>query len=114
VWSKEGSGKVDVRKLLIWKTNKESAGYSAYVVHWTDYSSTRKSPIDREVRLAPSEKEAVKIAEAMIAENIKKGWSVGIVLETKRVESLASWVIFSPSYIFPRDSALTGHIPKTS
>jgi hypothetical protein len=86
VWSKEGSGKVDVRKLLIWKTNKESAGYSAYVVHWTDYSSTRKSPIDREVRLAPSEKEAVKIAEAMIAENIKKGWSVGIVLETKRVE----------------------------
>jgi hypothetical protein len=60
--------------------------FSAYVVHWTDYSSTRKSPIDREVRLAPSEKEAVKIAEAMIAENIKKGWSVGIVLETKRVE----------------------------
>ena len=75
VWSKEGSGKVDVRKLLIWKTNKESAGYSAYVVHWTDYSSTRKSPLDREVRLAPNEKEAVKIAEAMIAENIKKGWS---------------------------------------
>ena len=75
VWSKEGSGKVDVRKLLIWKTNKESAGYSAYVVHWTDYSSTRKSPLDREVRLAPNEKEAVKIAEAMISENIKKGWS---------------------------------------
>jgi ATP-dependent DNA ligase len=75
VWSKEGSGKVDVRKLLIWKTNKESAGYPAYVVHWTDYSSTRKSPLDREVRLAPNEKEAVKIAEAMIAENIKKGWS---------------------------------------
>jgi hypothetical protein len=44
-------------------------------VHWTDYSSTRKSPLDREVRLAPNEKEAVKIAEAMIAENIKKGWS---------------------------------------
>jgi hypothetical protein len=75
VWSKEGSGKVDVRKLLIWKTNKESAGYPAYVVHWTDYSSTRKSPLDREVRLAPNEKEAVKIAEAMIVENIKKGWS---------------------------------------
>ena len=75
VWSKEGSGKVDVRKLLIWKTNKEAAGYPAYVVHWTDYSSTRKSPLDREVRLAPNEKEAVKIAEAMITENIKTGWS---------------------------------------
>jgi hypothetical protein len=45
------------------------------VVHWTDYSSTRKSPLDREVRLAPNEEEAIKIATTMIAENIKKGWS---------------------------------------
>jgi len=75
VWAKEGAGKVDVRKLLVWKTNKESAGYPAFVVHWTDYSSTRKSPLDREVRLAPNEKEALKIADAMIADNIKKGWS---------------------------------------
>jgi hypothetical protein len=75
VWTKEGAGKVDVRKLVVWKTNKESAGYPAYVVHWTDYSSTRKSPLDREVRLAPNEKEALKIADAMIEENIKKGWS---------------------------------------
>jgi hypothetical protein len=44
-------------------------------VHWTDVSATRKSPLDREVRLAPNEKEALKIAEAMIADNIKKGWS---------------------------------------
>jgi hypothetical protein len=75
VWTKEGAGKVDVRKLVVWKTNKESAGYPAFVVHWTDYSSTRKSPLDREVRLAPNEKEALKIADAMIADNIKKGWS---------------------------------------
>ncbi len=75
VWTKEGAGKVDVRKLVVWKTNKESAGYPAFVVHWTDYSSTRKSPLDREVRLAPNEKEASAIADAMIEENIKKGWS---------------------------------------
>lgn len=75
VWTKEGSGKVDVRKLVVWKTNKEGADYPAYVVHWTDYSSTRKSPLDREVRLAPNEKAALAIAEAMIADNIKKGWS---------------------------------------
>jgi len=75
VWTKEGAGKVDVRKLVLWKTNKESAGYPAFVVHWTDFSATRKSPLDREVRLAPNEKEAIKIAEAMIADNIKKGWS---------------------------------------
>ncbi|TSA47882.1 MAG: hypothetical protein D4R50_02215 [Actinomycetales bacterium] len=75
VWTKEGAGKVDVRKLVLWKTNKESAGYPAFVVHWTDFSSTRKSPLDREVRLAPNEKEALKIAELMITENIKKGWN---------------------------------------
>jgi hypothetical protein len=74
VWTKEGSGKVDVRKLLLWKTNKESADYPAYVVHWTDFSATRKSPLEREVRLAPNEKEAMKIADLMITENIKKGW----------------------------------------
>lgn len=76
VWTKEGAGKTDVRKLVIWKTNKEVAGYPAFVIHWTDYSSTRKSPLDREVRLAPSSAEAEKIAEAMVSENIKKGWNL--------------------------------------
>lgn len=76
VWTKTATDKTDVRKLLIWKTNKEEAGYPAYVVHWTDYSSTRKSPLDREVRLAPNEEEATKIAEAMIAANVKKGWNL--------------------------------------
>jgi hypothetical protein len=75
VWTKEGSGKVDVRKLVMWKTNKEAVGFPSFVIHWTDYSSTRKSPLDREVRLAPNEKEALKIAEGMISENIKKGWN---------------------------------------
>lgn len=75
VWTKESGERVDVRKLVVWKTNKVAAGYPAFVVHWTDYSATRKSPLDREVRLAPSESEAMKIAEAMISENIKKGWS---------------------------------------
>ena len=75
VWTKESGEKVDVRKLVVWKTNKTAAGFPAFVIHWTDYSSTRKSPLDREVRLAPNEKEAIKIAEAMIAENIKKGWN---------------------------------------
>jgi len=74
VWTKEGAGKTDVRKLVVWKTNKETADYPAYVVHWTDYSSTRKSPLDREVRLAPTEEKANEIAELMISENIKKGW----------------------------------------
>ena len=75
VWVKRGSDKTDVRKLLVWKTNKEQTGkYSPYVVHWTDYSSTRKAPLAREVRLAPSEDHAIAIAEQMVADNVKKGW----------------------------------------
>ena len=75
VWVKRGSDKTDVRKLLVWKTNKEQTGqYSAYVVHWTDYSSTRKAPLAREVRLAPTEEAAARLADQMIAANVKKGW----------------------------------------
>ena len=77
VWTKEAKGQIAVRKLLVWKTNKATAdrNFPAYVVHWTDYSSGRGSPLDREVRLAPDAAEATKIADAMVEENIKKGWN---------------------------------------
>jgi hypothetical protein len=76
VWMKETKGLVAVRKLLIWKTNKQelNAGFPAYVVHWTDYSPGRASPLDREVKLAPDEKSAQALADSMVGENIKKGW----------------------------------------
>lgn len=76
VWTKSSADKVDVRKLVVWKTNKEAldSSFPAYVVHWTDYSKTRKSPLDREVKIAPTEQEAMRIADAMIEENVKRGW----------------------------------------
>jgi hypothetical protein len=77
VWTKTGKDKTDVRKLVIWKTNKDDADplYPAYVVHWTDYSAGRKSPLNREVRPAPSLEKAETIANALIEANIKKGWN---------------------------------------
>ena len=77
IWNKETKGQMAVRKLLVWKTNKEKIdrSFPAYVVHWTDYSATRASPLDREVRLSPDEAGAMKIADAMVHENIKKGWN---------------------------------------
>lgn len=75
VWTKEGKDKVDVRKLVVWKTNKESDPlFPAFVVHWTDFSAGRKAPLAREVKLASSEKDALQIADSLIEENIKKGW----------------------------------------
>ena len=76
VWTKTGKDKTDVRKLVVWKTNKDTVdtSYPAYVVHWTDYSAGRKTPLTREVRPVASEAAAQEAAAALIADNIKKGW----------------------------------------
>jgi len=77
VWTKEAKGQTAVRKLIIWQTNKAAVDrrFPAYVVHWTDYSPTRAEPLDRDVRIAPSEEVAVRIADGLVEENIKKGWN---------------------------------------
>lgn len=77
VFTKTTKGKTAVRKLLMWKTNKDEAdtAYPAYVVHFTDYSPSRKDPLKRTVRLAPKLELATTIADEMIAKEIKKGWS---------------------------------------
>ena len=76
VYTKETKGQTAVRKLLLWKTNKQDADpdFPAFVVHWTDFSAGRKTPLEREVRIAPTREEAEKIAEAMLASEIGKGW----------------------------------------
>jgi ATP-dependent DNA ligase len=76
VWTKAAKGKTAVRKLLVWRTNKETAvpGWPAWVVHFTDYSPDRKTPLERTVRPAVSEAHAQLVADALVAENIKKGW----------------------------------------
>ncbi|MEM9074132.1 MAG: hypothetical protein AAGE52_36910 [Myxococcota bacterium] len=75
VYTKVTKGQTAVRKLLMWKTNKEAdPDWPAFVVHWTDYSPGRKDPLKREVRLAPTEEAAEAIAESMLAAGIKRGW----------------------------------------
>jgi hypothetical protein len=76
VWSKAGKGGLAVRKLLLWKSSKDEVcpGWPAWVVHFTDYSPDRKTPLERTIRSALSEVEAQQIADSLIAENIKKGW----------------------------------------
>ena len=59
----------------VWTKETADNAFPAFVVHWTDYSAGRANPLDREVRLAPDEAGAMKIADAMIEENIKKGWN---------------------------------------
>lgn len=77
VYVKKGKGGTAVRKLVQWRTHKDAIdpNYPAFVVHFTDYSPGRKDPLQREVRLAPTFELAEQIAEEMLAENVKKGWT---------------------------------------
>jgi len=76
VWSKTSKSGLAVRKLLVWSSGKQDIwpGWPAWLVHFTDYSPDRKTPLDRTIRTAQSEVEALAIADAMVSENIKKGW----------------------------------------
>lgn len=76
VYVKSAKGQTAVRKLVIWRTNKDKLdpSYPAFVIHWTDFSGGRKTPLEREVRLAPTLGEALRIGDEIVGENIKKGW----------------------------------------
>jgi hypothetical protein len=66
-----------VRKLVMWKTNKEqeSEDYSAFVIHYTDFSPNRKEPLQRDIRVSNSQEQIEAMWVALKEANIKKGWS---------------------------------------
>jgi hypothetical protein len=64
-----------VRKLLMWKTNKEdSLEFSAYVVYLTDFSPNRKTPLERDVKVASTEAVAKQLFKEMAEKNFIGGW----------------------------------------
>ncbi len=75
VYTKEMKGNLMVRKLLLWKTNKEERPeFPAYVVYLTDFSPNRKNPLERDIRIASTEAAARKHYERMAEENFIGGW----------------------------------------
>ncbi len=76
VFVKTLKGNLLVRKFLMWKTNKahEASQFPAFVVHYTDFSPTRKTPLDREVRVSNSEEQIERLYDGLKEEYIKKGW----------------------------------------
>ncbi len=72
VFKKVAKDKVMLHKFLIWKTNKEQTGrYPAYVFYHTDYSSSRKEMIKRDMAFS-SDEQIREIMSTEIADNIKK------------------------------------------
>lgn len=76
VFTKQLKGETMVRKLVMWKTNKEQASsdHPAYVVHYTDFSPNRAQPLAREVRVSHSPEQIELLYSELKEENIKKGW----------------------------------------
>lgn len=76
VYTKSSRDKTMVRKLLLWKTNKEADGdFPAYVLHFTDFSPGRKTPLEREIRVSSSREQIESLWNELFKENIVKGWS---------------------------------------
>jgi hypothetical protein len=64
-----------VRKLLLWKTNKDDqTDYPGYVVYLTDFSPNRQNPLERDIRIAQSERSAREMFKEMAEKNFVGGW----------------------------------------
>jgi hypothetical protein len=77
VCTKQLKGQTMVRKLLMWKTNKAAAGeeFPGYVIHYTDYSPNRKSPLERDIRVSSSREQIERLWNDLASEAFTKGWS---------------------------------------
>ncbi len=78
VYTKQLRGETMVRKFLLWKTNKqnESDEYPGYVVYYTDFSPSRKTPLTREIRVTNSETQSIALFRGFKEDFIKQGWEV--------------------------------------
>jgi hypothetical protein len=77
VYTKVIKGQTMVRKLVMWKTNKETEGgnFPGYVVHFTDFSPNRKTNLEREIRVSNSRAQIETLYTGLVTENIVKGWN---------------------------------------
>jgi hypothetical protein len=78
VYVKELKGEQMVRKLVLWKTNKDQLtdDYPAYAVHLTDFSPNRKDPLSRDMRISSSFQQIQQLFDQLKTENITKGWNL--------------------------------------
>ncbi len=78
VYQKTAKEKVMVQKFVVWKTNKESESFRhpAYVMHYTNFSSKRKEPLQKDIRISDSESQIMVLKDQFIKSNVKKGWEL--------------------------------------
>ncbi|NNE98305.1 MAG: hypothetical protein HKN25_04710 [Pyrinomonadaceae bacterium] len=77
VMTKTIGDKQMVRKLLLWKTNKEvTKEYPAYVVYYTDFSTGRKNPMTNDLIPANTKSEAEVKYKELFKKAYLQGWEL--------------------------------------
>lgn len=78
VYTKQLRGELLVRKFLMWKTNKQPASdeFPGYVVQYTDFSPSRKTPLTREVRVTNAKTQGIVLFRGFKEANVKQGWEL--------------------------------------
>jgi hypothetical protein len=99
VFTKVMKGQTMVRKLVMWKTNKEleSEDFPAYVIHYTDFSPNRKTPLDRELRVSNFREQIDELWQVLYDENLTKGWTKVAGLASPEAEPAAKPIEAPPA-----------------
>lgn len=75
VYTKTMKGSKMVRKLLMWKTNKkDETQFPAFVVYLTDFSPNRANPLERDIKIAHTERIAKKQFDDLAKAKFVGGW----------------------------------------
>ena len=75
VYTKKMKGNTMVRKLLLWKTNKDDLpDFPAYIVYLTDFSPNRQNPLERDIKVSNTEKDARNLFKQLAEKNFVGGW----------------------------------------
>jgi hypothetical protein len=77
VYKKVLKNKIMVQKFVVWKTNKETVDprYPGYVMHYTNFSSSRKQPLQTDIRISNNQAQIMEIAQQFVKSKVKKGWN---------------------------------------
>jgi len=76
VFIKKTQNGLAVRKLVVWKSNKEKidSTYPPWVAYFTDFSPGRESSLKTDIRIASTREKIEAHANIWIASKIKQGW----------------------------------------
>jgi len=75
IFVKEVKGLKMVKKFFVWETNIQSDEYSKYVFYKVDYSPSRASKLNRDIKVSNDKKQILNIFKDSIESDIKKGWN---------------------------------------